>query len=423
MRWGMVTALAAGLMTLCSCTSAPPPVPAPSAPSPSVSAAPAPSALRLAAAPLWSRESKKYFPGKAPAAPISSVRTTTIVGDAVLMIGHVPEHRGQERLAVLDAATGKLRWSATAHEKVPGGGGILYDYMNAALVGDPAGDWSLVVSYRRKLGGDKVEDGFMGLAGRDGRLLWKFPAQRVTRCSCPWTVSTVALLGPVSATTVLVEMQTDRVKVGTVEERTVAYDPATGRQRWAAKGVTPVRIAGDVVLVHRPKLPEKATDQVPPTLSALDLNTGKPRWDLAGRYPSSQLLGAGAGTVVVATGGDSRAFVDLTTGRELGAAPAELGGCEATDRLFVCDAPAGRAGDDEAALVSRTGDTVTVAPVAGSGRCAPLRVQGDAVLCDGTVGRLPGERAGELKAVGDRYAVLFEKEDYDVGTFKVYARQ
>jgi hypothetical protein len=158
----VVLVLAGGVL-LSACTSGP----ASPQPSPRGSASPAasPSAvatstvppLRLGDTPLWTYAVRKEYGTTPPPAPIAELAHVRLVGGALLTIGSVPGHRGPDRLMVSDAKTGAARWSVTRDDRV-GGDGSTYGFLRSArVVGDPAGDWTIVTTFERKLDGTYVE--------------------------------------------------------------------------------------------------------------------------------------------------------------------------------------------------------------------------------------------------------------------------
>jgi hypothetical protein len=439
MRIGSVVLVLAGGILLSACTSGP----ASPQPSPPRSASPTASSsavatstvppLRLGDTPLWTRTIRKNYGTTPPPAPIAELAHVRLVGGALLTIGSIPGHRGTDRLVVSDAETGAVRWSVTRGDRV-GGSGLTYGFLRSArVVGDPAGDSTLVTTFERKLDRTHVEAGIMGLSGKDGRLRWRIPVQRELRCTCPRARSDLMLLGPASVTTVAVEILSG-AGATTEATRTVTYDVVARRQVWAARGVRPVAIEGDLVLSERPKLPAKITDTPATTLSALDLRTGVVKWDLAGRYPRSGLTYA-AGDTLVVNRGDSSALGDTATGRELGTSPVKLAGCGRTQAVFACRDAGAQVWDDKAVTVKRSGDTVTVTEVPGSQWCRRVQVWRELLYCDDTsdqpqqsgaideaggvaAARLPGR----LEAVNDGFAV-FSTGSFarDQGAFAVYA--
>ncbi|GEM_PF-4599539 len=435
MRIGPVVLVLAGSVVLSACTpgpAKPQPSPAPSA-SPSAAATSTVAPLRLGDTPLWTRTVQKYYGTTPPPAPIAELAEIRLVGDSLLTIGSIPEHRGTDRLVVSDAKTGAVRWSATGYDRV-GDDGSAYSFLRSArVVGDPAGDWTIVTMFARQLDGTNVEDGIMGLSGKDGSLRWRIPVQQVQRCGCPWTRMDVMLLGPASVSTVAVEIATDTPEAQETT-RTVAYDIATRRQVWTAPGVRPVAIEGDLLLAERPKLPAQSIDTPPTTLSALDLRTGTAKWDLTGRYPQSGLTYA-AGDTLVVDRGDSTALIDTATGRELGTSSAKLASCGRAQAVFACRDTGAQVGDDKAVTVRRSGDTATVAKVPGSQWCWRVQVWRELVYCDdtsdqpqrsGAIDQAGGVAAarlpGRLEAVNDGFAV-FSTGSFarDHGEFAVYA--
>jgi hypothetical protein len=403
--------------------------------SPSVAASSPVPALRLSDAPLWTVQFDAHGRSASPPpVPLAELAHLRLVGDALLIIGSVPGHGGTDRLVVSDARTGAPRWSVTRGDRV-GTDGSRYDFLRSArVVGDPAGDWTLVTTFARPVGGSMAEIGIIGLSGRDGRLRWRIPVHRENRCSCPWTRSELMTLEPAAAGTVLVRIATDTVAEGHVAVRTVAYDVATRRPAWTVTGVEPQAVEGGLVLVQRPRLPVKLTDSAPASLVALDLRTGAVRWDLAGGYPDSTLVFAGGDTLVVDRG-DGTLLVDTATGAVLGTSPARLAGCARTAEVFVCRDTGGQVSAAKVATVLRSGPAASVTPVPDSQWCWRVRVWQALLYCDDSTAQLGRTGAidvagrvaanglpGRLETVDGSVAVFSTgAPDRDAGTVAVYA--
>ncbi len=438
MRIGSVVLALAAAVALAACTpqpvaahrSAAPSLTGPSTPPTSTVVPP-----RLSSTPLWTDKVLKDYTDGQPLVPVTDLAQLLLVGDALLTTGYEPGHRGTDRIVVSDAKTGAMRWSATSDDTIPGAGGSTFDFLQSARVlGDPAGDWTLVTTFKRKLSGNNYEEGIVGLSGRDGSLRWRIPVQHASRCTCPWTRLDVMILGPAAAGTVLVYILTNAVSAGTVATKVIAYDTGTRQQLWSATGISPEAVDGNLLLVTRPTLPAQEDVNTPATLSAVDLRTGTLRWNLADRYPYSRLVFAGGDTVVVERK-PGTAIVDAATGRELGTTPDTLSGCGRTEAVFACHDNSAGIASPNAVVITRGGDSATVTAVPNSQRCDRVQVWGQLLYCDDAtnepqyaaamdaagavaIAKLPGR----LETASDTVAV-FSTGGFEVneGIFAAYA--
>jgi outer membrane protein assembly factor BamB len=403
-------------------------------PSPVPSVAPSSSvALPIGDTPLWTQEVGRGI-AVTPGA-IGSLARFQLFGAVVVLGGLSPGPDATNRLAVVDAATGALRWVVNDDE--PAGGGTTFDFVfGVRLVGDPAGDWTAITQYKRALGNDRYEFGLVGVSGQNGKPRWRIPVNQGTRCSCPWTRAEQFFLGPADASTVTVEIlistpQTDE------STRTVAYDIATGRQLWSSAGVRPRAIDNDLLLVERPALPAPTLTTPPPPaqLSALDLRTGAPRWDLTAAHPTSALNYVAGDTLLVDADG-STLVVDALTGRELGSYGHGLTSCSGIMPLVVCRDGGADIADDKAVSLRRAGDAVSVERIPYSQPCWRVRFWQGVLFCDDstqqgpktTLALDPGGAVvathlpGRLEAVNASFAVFSTGQvEAGEGSVRIYA--
>ncbi|GAB1511788.1 outer membrane protein assembly factor BamB family protein [Actinophytocola sp. KF-1] len=215
-----------------------------------------------------------------------------------------------EHLTLLDAATGATRWQLTAFADMPADGDIMWQPSRdapSALVPHDGGLAVLTQYYWTDCPtdicaddhGPSDESGLVLLSVTDGSVLWQAPLRpSVNRPGTPrpprYELNAVD----------------DRVAVAAFDGGgTVAVSVETGEQLWSRPGVWGVAIAGDTVLAQADGKPGIAPGRgalTPGSVTALDLSTGVPRWDLVDEYAASE---------VVATGGDA-VLVRVRSGKE-----------------------------------------------------------------------------------------------------------
>jgi hypothetical protein len=174
------------------------------------------------------------------AGAVSTIYGARIHGDAVvLQAGERDDHR----LAVVDAGTGRPRWSRKNFAELRGGNGAtLFDPApgGAPLVAGAPEDFVVLVHYYRDdcdqptgcpLDGDgepREEQGIAALSGKDGTVRWMTPLPKGGGGE-----DDRLRIEPLAASDdlVLVGVVDTNNDLGTL--RTVALDTADGRQRWA----------------------------------------------------------------------------------------------------------------------------------------------------------------------------------------------
>jgi outer membrane protein assembly factor BamB len=357
------------------------------------------------------------------------LETTDIVGDALVTTG-VAEDRNSSRVVVEDARTGKTRWTATSDDRVSGGPDV-YDLLGTRIIGDRAGDWTLVTRARRSAGGDLADISIIGLDGRTGALRWRIPVEREQWCTCPVRPGSTTFLGPADAATVTVAIHTGDADTDQ-SVKTVAYDIATRKARWTAPGLDPQTIDGGIVVATRPRLPTKSLSTW--TLDGavgLDLASGAVRWTLDPHRQPERVFDTGATLVIATTGG--AVLLDPATGEELGNTTMRPTNCSHDGTLTICiDNGSVRKPDEgRVAVVGRA----TMTRVPGTAGCIHAVAWQGLVYCDqseptaghpGAVDPAGGiavdSLPGRILAVGDRFAVFglgnFRSEE---GDFAVYS--
>jgi hypothetical protein len=149
------------------------------------------------------------------------------------------------------------------------------------------------------------EKGLVLLSAEDGHVLWKEPVVPAERdedhephTSMLWTVDDRVALVAVTPGTVPVDWVP-------VDLHAVAYDVGTGKKLWEQNGMWPVAIAGDTVLASAgeyepdPHLSPGSGELTDGTITGLDVVTGKPKWDLTGRFERSEVVMTGGDIVLV----------------------------------------------------------------------------------------------------------------------------
>ena len=265
-------------------------------------------------------------------------------GSAVLL-GRSDEHT---ELTVVNATTGKARWSLTDGDALRGGEGRTWSpdpkETELQIVGDGDG-WGVLVTWFaiRRSGGRAIETtGMALLSGEDGKVRWKYSAARSDRPDrahgrLVHTDGKVALavtepVGPPRPADVT----------------TVAIDAGSGRELWSRAGIEPKVVAGDAVLGRVRPPGSEHYDDVRGSLVGLDAATGRPRWDSTALLPGMDLtVQVSGGRVAVISqrtpdGSVVRLVRDLGTGRELANLPASTDGCETDgEKLIACHAQDG----------------------------------------------------------------------------------
>lgn len=384
------------------------------------------------------------------ASGISTVSYATLRDDTAVVIAG---KKDGNRLAVLEASTGKTRWSLTNLQKLPGGGGAVYF---TAMVGDytpvvagPPEDLLVLVPYYRDNcqhpsgwcprdpnRPHRKEQGVAALSGKDGSVRWmtSVPVDRAEADDL--SVSVVA------ANQHMVVAVTFSTSSGDPTlNRTVALNTSDGRQRWQARDVVAAFLAGDVVVgqvteTHSPFAPGRANPDGPSTVVTLDAADGKRRWDLAEPFTWSRPMLAAGDLIVVRTDEtnyrERTRVVEAATGREI----AQLGktsfSCASDGHaLIACPRVANVFGAD---LVTfdlqerRVRISKRQPPEEGIFGVWRGRVfLGDSLrddprkqlLADRSANVLNARLPGKLVTISDRYAIFRTTEDADISVHAV----
>lgn len=288
--------------------------------------------LPFGAKPLWT-ERAKGVPRYADSFALRGERVVVVSG---------PKGGEADRLSVLDAASGRVRWSTRIWTPLRGGGGDEWNGPapddDAPQVVDRDGDWGVLVHTTRK--GDARAYGLALLSGEDGHVLW--------RRSLSAAVKAPARIYP---SLTLTDAHTAVVNLrpylgGTAADlRLVAVDTRTGKPLWTRTGIRLTAVAPGSVLAT--EWPDPASrpidaDTGTGTVAALDAATGRTRWSLRERMAAARVAAVAGGVLLVRPLQSGRlaapVLLDLATGGELDRAPAGTGNC-ADDRttLIACD--------------------------------------------------------------------------------------
>jgi outer membrane protein assembly factor BamB len=210
----------------------------------------------------------------------------------------------QDGVTLVELATGMPRWHVLAGERLAGSADT---YSSGGTL---LGSGVLV----------RTRSGIAVLSRADGTVRWRAPVH----------AGAGERYVPVAADDRVVLVTIGPVRGGA--PRVIAFDTATGRQRWLRAGLTPYSIAGPVVVGVTP----------PGTVAAWHLADGTPAWTLAGFTAARVALTAGGAVLVEGDAGGARPVrrvVAAATGEVL----ADLGGdprtgpCAAdTGTLIAC---------------------------------------------------------------------------------------
>lgn len=402
--------LAALQITACTPEREAPPPARPSLPAPVASGPAELTPLTVGDRPLWASERRTA---------LSGIDRAEIRGDSVIML---EESGDDERgLVVLDASTGKQRWSIRGLDELVGGrGAYLWPTDRfAQVIG--AGAWSVIVPYMRERAGFTSEYGFATLAGADGSVQRMSPVVRggaesesdeLTLRDEWWTDGRTLVAG-------LRPRGAEQELAG--ESTTQALDLTSGTVEWTRKrqdAVSPSTIAGDVLVAF-----DSCDDMV-----GLELRTGRQLWTLAGRYGLAGFhddegeFAAGELLAVQVAGQDMgrTVFLRTRTGAEL-LSVEQVSDCVSDRReLFACTLA--RDTSDQ-----RTDDRLlTVAAGDGAARvsgkridAAPSGIWRGRIIAGGSdggsshaasydrAGNELGGLPGDFEAVSGRYALLW----------------
>ncbi|SPT50105.1 PQQ enzyme repeat [Actinomadura madurae] len=289
-----------------------------------------------------------------------------LLGDIALVAGDVPS--GGARLAAVDPRTGDPRWTVDGGYPLRGGEGavahsgpgykaeLLRGVTGKPVVYGQGNDWTALVQYTKGLERRETEVGVAALSGKDGSVRWKHALIR-PRAGEKGEDDRDKKVRLLSADT--------RVVLASVEERdgvdpkTIALDPATGRELWQNADGWAFRISGPVVLGETlgSKPPMDFDERRKGAgVYALDVRTGRKLWDLEGKFETSHLEAAAGRTAAVHVSerlpgrtypDDHAVLVDVATGRVTKISVKTEDG-DTTDDLYGC-------ADDGATLIACSG--------------------------------------------------------------------
>src|SRR6266545_310468 len=191
--------------------------------------------LKLSDEPLWSHHDIPRM---------KVVEYFAIQDDAALVFGG-DGVQAMDRLAIVDAATGRTRWAIGGSEPLGlrGGDGASFWHSNHSIAPRIVGkgdDWSVIVEYYKQAGGDRF--GLAAFSGKDGRVRWKTPPIDLARAD-----TTELRVVDVDNEIALVERTSD----GTTS--TIAIDVSNGRTLWDVPNVFPRGVSDGVVVAEIPK--------------------------------------------------------------------------------------------------------------------------------------------------------------------------
>jgi outer membrane protein assembly factor BamB len=382
--------------------------------------------LALGAKPLWDSRTEAGF---------KSVGAAVLHGDAEVLTGTDRHDRG--RLAVVDATTGKPRWSVRDFGPLRGGGGA--EWVDA--YGDPAtnhivgtdADWGILVAYyatgcRHPTGfcpvgdGPSDETGVALLSGKDGGVRWKTPLVPPRRGAAARAANRLhaALAG--GDDTLTLGTVAPRVDARITDVRLIAIDTATGRRLWTRSGVQPSLLAGGTVFGRvSTKAGLPVTQLNSGSVVALDAKTGRTRWDLSARLPGSLPILAAGNLVLVRPAGSPAnlgppLLLDAGTGRELARLPALTTDCKTDGQtLIAClagDSPQTRLitiglGDHKVRVAKQSLTGAYLLRSVWRGHIFVEEASHSAAIdLDRSAHTLAGDLPGQPADISDRYAIF-----------------
>jgi hypothetical protein len=246
---------------------------------------------------------------------------------------------GGRSLVLADAASGAVRWSVTRDEDLPGADGAQWMswFASPQLVGHGDGVAVLVDYYWNSCaeeggctrGQAKDEVGLALLSSASGKVLWRVPTAEPGQASF-W-------LEYVDDRTALVSVAPGH-SVAAEDVRAMAIDLPTGKIRWERTGFWPRAVVGDMVLGEKNDVhpDEREPDAVPDgSVAGFDLATGAPRWE---RGDSQLVVTGGDVTLVRAARGREveGVIVEATTGREVTKFGGTAESCAGDDIMLAC---------------------------------------------------------------------------------------
>ena len=403
-RFALVSVMLAGLLLAASgCTgerTEVPETPAKSdaAATPSVTPA-TPSARRL-----WGRKITDPWPLPSGTVTLVGAYSFDLVGDALVVVGtrKTEDDNASQQIVVTDARTGVVRWSLYGGDPL-GSDGDAFHRLTPGAVVDRDGDWKLLVEYVRpgadRRTGSYTETGIMALSGRDGRVVWRAPVDRVSRRGARVRLLLDTVVGD------RVVLVTSTYAEGDDAFEVAAFSPATGAPMWTLPGTVARFVTGDVVLVERPILPvtDPLKRRMRTTVAGVRLDDGSVLWDAAGRYAQASHLQATDGAVVVDVEPGS-VVLDASTGRELTATPQDLKRCFTDNAGPVACTVVTSTGpvQKHLAIVERSGAAVDITSVPNSGNWVLQSTWKGRLICASDLGGPPAvlDRSGNTLDLG-----------------------
>lgn len=242
-----------------------------------------------------------------------TLNTLSFVGEDTAVIRGYTEDSDYPQLYVVDAQTGKQRWSAGMLTSLDVGEDVFFMSTEWALAGGAGEEVVLGRYYAENCvtepcpADPSPEEGVVGLSLRDGSVEWMHPTlpslseddpeldhqrdltTQVVSAGNGGLGAPAAVVGPT--------MSINGSENAAPEEfRTLGLDPATGEELWSKEGVVGQRGAGELLLATVP--PDRGQSQGGPV--ALDLADGTERWNVAAEHTATSLVGAGAHTLLIA---------------------------------------------------------------------------------------------------------------------------
>ncbi len=422
MRIRAILSAAVLVWSAAACTGKPAPVkPRPTPPLGTVVGKAVASPLPFGAKPLWTSRAKgvpRYASGFG------------LHGDRVLVVSG-PKGGAANLLSVMDAATGKTKWSVREWKPLRGGHGDTWSplYDPAPQVVDRGGDWGVLVPTAQNHGSAQQAYGLALLSGEDGRVLWRRPLvaerSRADRRKSVYPDNVLA-----DDQVAVVSLRPSSQSQTVAHARLTAVDMRTGKLLWTRSGLRLGGIAARFVIAAewRDAAAVSFDGASAGTVAVLDAATGRTRWSLLDRMPTAWLAAFADGLLLVRgqQGGllTAPVLLDLTTGGEVGRMPAPTGNCVHDESLIACEVMSPRSrlltvsagerrikvsgGEPPDGVIDR----VQEGRIYFSGAHTPLQ-ETDPSGTSLAAGPLP---AGLLGALSDRYAVVYSSvsEQYEV---------
>ena len=260
----------------------------------------------------------------------------------------VPER--EKGLSLRDGGSGEPRWLIEPEADLPGADGV--KWLDAAdtpqLVSHDDGLAALVAVQRCDPCSDEdpqsasTELGVALLSGEDGHVLWRTPLVPGERMATDQArISTFLADDRIAVVGVTSEAETAETEV-----RTIAVAVDDGTVLWEVADVSPLAIAGDVVLtVGHPFTMSQtigAGGLATGSVGAMAADTGEPLWNLRDQYDRSQLVLVAGDVALVRVVGEGKRHprgLVITLDRaqvldELGYG--DLDGCATDQRQIIC---------------------------------------------------------------------------------------